>query len=340
MCYRVAVIPKPNEGEDWLSPTFGKRSFAVAKEVQERYEGRAKNVVIEVGPKRGEPKWVNAIVLNTDDKCICLELFALACDDVDRLSIKIEASNEASTIVNSRWVWLAADRDYADCDLTTYTNVNIYEVVCPTCGRIDTDNPPNPYLVHPWIRKYPSQELFHAHNGMFVLRRRVKDLLQPLLNSQVTWGSARLVDHSTKDDELFWLRPIHQVGEGFARILATPCPTCGRPQDETWANCLKGNCIKDFGDNEWNIALVGALGIFGFNDEGTQPPSHDVVTSGGLFAYLWNHNVNGIVWPHEGPYISIRPDQPTLEEQRRFDVFSKKEDKVLRKKVTDKDIWG
>jgi len=89
--------------------------------------------------------------------------------------------------------------------------------------------------------------------------------------------------------------------------------------------------VDHFGQRKFDIACVGSWYGTRENPE-LQDVPRDLVVSGGLFAFLYNAGVKGLVMPDEGVF-SARGDSP-LEKKRRFaELTSGKQDKILRKKM-------
>jgi hypothetical protein len=97
---------------------------------------------------------------------------------------------------------------------------------------------------------------------------------------------------------------------------------------------LRGTIVASFGPSSSNLARLGRLTYWAPESDRRTPTLHRTVVSGGLFAALFNSRVKGLGWPDEGPYLSLAPDEPPLESERRFaHLFPPKHDKALRKKV-------
>jgi hypothetical protein len=106
------------------------------------------------------------------------------------------------------------------------------------------------------------------------------------------------------------------------------------PDTSTLPGCAG---LPDFGDPEANVALVGRFSSLAVPRPGRNVVrSRCAVVSGGLYAVLFNAGVKGLRWPYEGMRMSSREDQPWTE-KRRFDIFKPREDKILKKIVTEKD---
>jgi hypothetical protein len=202
------------------------------------------------------------------------------------------------------------------------------KVTCQTCEGVDETAVPVPLLVSPWVSR-SKQEIFHACMGLTVVRKRVLDLLLQAIDGQIQYGPARAGSKAGAGEKLFWVRPKRFTGRSSLGIEGPKCPACKRPV-QCWMNHdVQGLFLEEYGLPRTDIALVPSW-------YGHRIPSathiYDTVVSGGLFAYLYNQRVQGLWWPEDGGYVSIKRGQSPIEDKRRFDIFPPKEDRVFKRK--------
>ena len=239
-------------------------------------------------------------------------------------------------LTRARWVPVAIR------EVATESQVrNRYPVtLCETCLWFDETKVPDPYRVdeHSSLRKY---EILPCDHGLVVVSRRVRDLLLEVVSDQVDWGRIEAVPVGKRSaaphHDLYWIRPRYQIGPNMAWKTESPCPTCGQPRISR--NRLEPSetkvfsdrvVVEHFGDPSWSIASEGNW-YGNRRDPSDQRVSREVFLAGGLFAYLFNHKVKGLCVPEEGVYST--KGEPFMEARRRFDMFSRKDDRVLRQKT-------
>jgi hypothetical protein len=326
---------RPNQGERYDDAIFVDRSWAIAAEFERLFLDSCSEIVAVKASSITERKWCEYVRFHPADAAVVLRVVDWLRSTGERFGVRVRCSNDGRSIAFGRWVRIAADSEFVDQDPRSWQSINAYATACPVCGWADVDRPPDPLLVRSRVSAQPKREIFNALNGIFVVRQRVHDLLRDLVSTECQWGRVA-VDGRRDHEPLYWFRPRQHIGPFWGQTEAEHCAACGRPKRVPREQALiESWLVTDFGPAQPNIALVGPHGFSNSPVSRSQPQFHEVVVSGGLFAALFNHDINGLVWPEDGPYISVRPDQPPVEPIRRFaESFPPSRDKIVKKKAT------
>jgi hypothetical protein len=256
------------------------------------------------------------------------QVFVLDCWTIDEM-------------LRARWLPLISAAGIADVDDAVRPLNRFPRIQCNTCGRYDVSEIPSPYKVS--LKTLQKKADLFKGQGLLIARAPVKDLLRALIPDQLEWGETCVVDSRGRvvqraiTEDFFWIRPKHRIGRDIRETVAEHCPKCGLPMKggglyydvnaKIWHNTRI--TVEDFGKKNWQLAVVG-----------TQLPyALDIVVSGGLWAYLYNCGVRGLVLPKQG--LNSANGEPAIEHKRRLaDLTCPKEDRALRLKMWwQKEKW-
>lgn len=253
-------------------------------------------------------------------------------------------SPDPSTIASARWVSLAAISSAIDCRPGSSIPINKYPIQCKTCGWGNFDAVPDPYRISSPAKINPKnlgREIFSAHNGIFIVNQRVRDLFIDLTGVDVDTGPVVIDGQNKPDKDFFWIRPKKHIG-ACSNMLATGavCYQCNRYDRYSLDIHNNGGFLNFFGDTAANFARIGDVSYFHpAVDSRDVPRRHAVAVSGSLYAALYNHGVKGLCWPDGGPFISVLESEPPAETRRYVNLFSKTKDKIMKVAVSEASLF-
>ena len=314
---KLSIVMNPNAGQAPRDAEFVRATRAVTEAFSARFGSRVESLRINPGPfNRPDQPWVGTVDAVTNEPALIWEIHAWLLKDVrpriPNSSAGILASNDPDSVVHARWVKLESDWYNVEVGPEYTTPPNEYPQLCSSCGWRDLDQVPDPFLVDPCVTKAGSREFFHAGNGVLVLSERVRVLLASLIPGQFVSGAVAVRGKKPPAAPMYWVRPVHRIGAYVKQQRrGEPCPSCARPDAfVTLVNAPHepgGALVDDFGDHDWNLALVGKYPTHADRARLEKVPAqHDIVIAGGLYAVLYNQKVKGLRWPDAGPYVSRR----------------------------------
>lgn len=339
----LTVVMRTDGKQAPTDPDFVKATRAAVEAFETRFANRTESLRVNPGPfNRPDQAWVGTFDAVLLDPNVIWEVHAWLVSEV-RPTVpdsyaSIRAPNDPKSIVHSRWVKLESDWYNVEAGPQYETPPNLYPPLCDACGWPDLDQVPDPFFLDKCVLKAGSREFFHAGNGVLVATARVRDLFASVAPDQFTSGAVTVRGKKQPDNPLYWMRPLHRIG-GYVKQQrqGESCSSCGRPQGfVTLVNALHqpaGLLVEDFGERDWNLALVGQHPTHADRTEfGKVPVQHDVVIAGGLFAVLYNQKVKGLRWPEMGSYISRRSGDLIWEPARRFGDRTPPGDAIMKHK--------
>lgn len=331
MTYEVDIGAFPRKGQSYDSPSYHEARKLLRDAFTSRFSTQSSTASVPIIPD--EFLTPTVITCSTSDKTFAFEVhqwIRQGADDTrdlfDLLRCGIGLANDGQTVASARWVELSAWSQGADVSPT------IYPVVCEECLLPDADHPPNPFPIDQRFFRKPIRELYYVSNALYLANDRVLGLFRELVPDEFEWGEVVVSGRSEQHGEWYWLRPRHWLKGRANWIEGNVCPKCGIPRerikrDDQYPDVPE--LLRTFGPWAWNLARIERWG----STERFPLDPRPALVSGGLFAVLYNHGVKGLLWPGRWPFISVRPDEPTLEPKRRFaDMFAGKADKILKVK--------
>jgi hypothetical protein len=248
-----------------------------------------------------------------------------------------ESKWDIAALVHARYVLLwvmTGGKEDVDLDRDGQPLNRSPNVLCNKCGWVDPTVVACKYKV--WAPAVQGRrEIFYASDGKFIINARVLDLLQGVVKNQIVYGPVRLVGGRTKktDSKLFWFRPKYTTGPSVTIVWDEKCKACNRPL-KCWSNETYGIggrlVVNGFGGAKHDIATVGSWVGDRRDPRGNDDLLRRVVVSGGLFAYLYNCRIKGLLLPEGGGVYSEKGESP-IEPIRRFShLKTGKEDIIVR----------
>ena len=241
-------------------------------------------------------------------------------------------------IAHARFIPVEIGADLADCE-RSWKLLNPYPVVlCDKCWHVKEPAVPEPFVVANWVHQ-STQEIFLAHSGLLVVRPRVLDLLLAVVRDQIEWGKARTKALPHLKLPLFWVRPKFQLGTAFIQP-AKRCPKCNTLAPWYWARRRASSkesrgllrphfVVQLFGPEGVDIAVHG--GSTGNRQSETFGIVRELFVSGGLFGYLYNSGVKGLVFPRR--IVHSKKNEPSLVKIRRYaELTPGRGDRIVQRK--------
>jgi hypothetical protein len=315
----------------------------------DRRAGQAKLKDLMAGLTRAFPNvpckrdGVAMVLLRTSDETLITRVGRWMDQRGESYQIVVVDEWTVDEIVRARWLECRYSfGDYVDENESGEPFNKFSRVLCRACGWYDESVVPTPYKVSS-VALRRKEDVFAAGNGLLIVKSWVKDLLVDTARAQIEWGETALVDavgvpvKAGERGKVGWIRPKFHIGRNTAESRDSPCEKCGIPLGcgsvpNTDAKVFSHRLIVEhFGKKEPNIASLGTWVGSRRNPEGWSP-ARTIVLSGGLWAYLYNCGVKGMVTPDQGLY-SEKGEAPVEPERRFADLKTGKEDSVLRLKM-------
>lgn len=146
-----------------------------------------------------------------------------------------------------RCVKISTSDDRMDCREMFYDPINPLPRKCPKCGFPDLDHVPQPYFLIK-SRTMSPNELAGANNGNFLVRERVRQVLDLLAPGQCTFFPTCYKGTSEKTPWLL-VFPNHQVVTAKVNPSIPRCAACGEPRSAhpgtQWSEMLFGRPPRD-----------------------------------------------------------------------------------------------
>jgi hypothetical protein len=145
-------------------------------------------------------------------------------------------------LLNMRCVEITGSDDRMDCRDMFSDPINPLPPKCAECGFPDLDHVPQPYYLVK-TRSMSPNELALAENGNFLIRDRVRQLLEILVPGQCRYFPTCYRGTSQKTPWLLAV-PDRQVVTGKVKPSIPRCAACGEPRSAhpgtQWSECLFG----------------------------------------------------------------------------------------------------
>jgi hypothetical protein len=286
---------------------------------------------------------INLYFDDVDDFRTGFELAKAAQDYEGGCAVIEEGDWDMAQIVTARYLPLCIDSGYwqgIDYDKKWAPLNDVAEITCTACGRIDETKPKAPYKIFgPCLKKH--QEVYGGLCGRLVVASRVLKLMQAVVDDQIASGPAVITGRPKEDIDtgFWWIRPKYETGRQIGINGSRPCQACGMPLEsrvtgESDFPAFGGREIVDsYGRRDVDIAVT--VTWTGQRDESTYG-NHDinrqVMVGGGLFAYLYNCDVKGLLLPSGGVY-SAKMEAPWEGERRFAGLPEGRPDKVMSKQT-------
>ena len=183
-----------------------------------------------------------------------VEIRNAAKDDVhalDRVSAEtgvgyqlvVESHFTRSELLRSRLVDLAIEGEFIDGDRDGNPLNEYPRLLCSACSMPDEGELPVPYLIsrgshagarwdHPYEGPFSfGREIWYAECGVFVVRDRVRSILQRVIGDEIVCVPAEFIPGpGSPPDAAFWaIRARQTWGVKTRRVAIETCPRCGRP---------------------------------------------------------------------------------------------------------------
>ena len=153
-----------------------------------------------------------------------------------------------------RCVNVTGSDDRLDCRYDFWEPVNSLPSKCSECGFPDLDFVPQPYFLVKSRTLVPN-ELVLAANGNFLLRERIRNVLELLAPSQCTYFPT-FYNGTSQQTPWFLAVPNLQIVSGQVDSSVPRCEACGEPRSahpgSQWCERLFRRPLHDEGD-DWSL---------------------------------------------------------------------------------------